>query len=112
MQPDEVLDAAGVGALGRRREDRVHAVAGDCAAVHCVDVYLESARPLDPRPLRYRIRASTPLEYFLPERNTPVRLAGGSTLEVSLPPYCGRGHLYIGRAVSQHEVEFAIEEER
>lgn len=112
MQPDEVLDAAGVGALGRRKENRVQEIAGDCAAVYCVDVYLDSVSPLSPRPVRYRIRASTPLEYFLPERNVPVHLAGTSELEISLPPYCGRGHLYIGRAVSLQQAEFTVEEEQ
>ena len=112
MQPDEVLDAAGAGGPGRRKQNRVQEVAGDCAAVHCVDVYLDSVSPLTPRPVRYRIRASTPLEYFLPERNMPVHLAGASELEIALPPYCGRGHLYIGRAVSLQRAEFAVEEEQ
>ena len=88
MQPDEVLEAAGA-AAGRREENRVQVVDGGCAAVHCVDVYLDSAGPLAPQPVRFRIRASTPLDYFLPERNMPVHLAGASELEISLPPYCG-----------------------
>src|SRR5579883_327655 len=111
MQPDEVLDAAGVGALGRRKGSRVQAVAGPCSAVYCVDVYLESAGPLPSQPVRYRIRATTPLEYFLPERNMPVHLAGAAELEISLPAYCARGHLYIGRAVSLQRAEFTVEEE-
>jgi len=109
MQPDEVLDAAGVAALGASRQDRVHVVAGDCAAVECVDVYLESAGPLSPRVTRYRIHASTELEYFLPEKSVPARLAGASDVEVSLPPYCGRGRLYLGRAVSLQRAEFTVE---
>jgi Protein of unknown function (DUF3142) len=112
MQPDEVLDAAGLGAPGRRQENRVEVVAGDCAAVSCVDVYLDRAGPLSPQPVRYRIHASTPLEYFLPERNMPVQLTGASHLEISLPAYCGRGHLYIGRAVSSQPAEFTVEAER
>jgi len=111
MQPDEVLDAAGVGAAGPSRQDRVHVVSGDCAAVECVDVYLESAGPLSPKAVRYKIHASTELEYFLPEENVPVRLAGASDVEVSLPPYCGRGRLYIGRAVSLQRAEFTVEVE-
>jgi hypothetical protein len=111
MQPDEVLDAAKPGGRGRRKENRVRVVAGDCAAVHCVDVYLESAGPLSAQPTRYRIHASTPLEYFLPEQNMPVHLAGASDLEVSLPAYCGRGHLYVGRAVSLQHAEFTVEAE-
>lgn len=109
MQPDEVLDAAGVAAAGTSRQNRVHVVAGDCVAVECVDIYLESAGPLSPRVARYRIHSSTPLEYFLPEKNLPVHLAGASDVEVSLPPYCGRGRLYLGRAVSLHRAEFMVE---
>src|SRR5438045_2806642 len=56
--------------------------------------------------------ASAPLDYFLPERNVPVHLAGASELEISLPPYCSRGRLYIGRAVSLHHAEFTVEEEQ
>jgi hypothetical protein len=107
MQPDEVLAAAGVTAP-RGEENRVQLVSGDCAAVYCVDVYLESAAPLSPQPKQYRIRASTDLEYFLPERNMPVHLAGPAELEISLPPYCGRGHLFLGRAVSLQRAEFTI----
>jgi hypothetical protein len=77
-----------------------------------VDVYLDSAGPLAPQPVRYRIRASTPLDYFLPEKNMPVHLAGASELVISLPPYCSRGHLYIGRAVSLQHAEFTVEEEQ
>lgn len=100
MQPDEALEAAGLHAARERSRNRVHIVRGDCAAVHCVDLYLESAGPLSPRPVRYRIRASTELEYFLPEANVPVHLAGATDLEIALPAYCARGRLYVGRAVS------------
>lgn len=112
MQPDEVLEAAGTELAGQRKEDRVQVVAGGCAAVYCVDVYLDSAGPLSPKPARYRIRTSAPLEYFLPERNVPVQLVGTSELEVSLPAYCGRGHLYVGRAVSLQNAEFTVKEEQ
>lgn len=110
LQPDEVLDAAGFRAADRRVKDRVHVVEGQCAAVRCVDIYLESVGPLSPRPARYRIRASTPLEYFLPEQNVPVRMAGAARLELSLPPYCARGRLYLGRAVSLQPADFQVEE--
>jgi len=112
MQPDEVLDAADVHAPGRHKENRVAVMSGDCAAVSCADVYLESAGPLSPQPVRYRIRTSTPLEYFLPEKNVPVHLAGASNLELSIPAYCGRGRLYIGRAVSLQPADFTVEAEQ
>lgn len=111
MQPDEVQDATG-GATPGPRQNRIHAVEGHCAAVECGDVYLEAAGPLSPRPTRYRVRASAELEYFLPERNVPVRLAGASELEISLPPYCSRGRLYLGRAVSRKHAEFTVEQEQ
>jgi hypothetical protein len=111
MQPDEVLDAVGVRPAGRRTQDRIHVVEGDCAAVQCVDVYLESAGPLAPRPVRYHFRASSGLEYFLPEQNVPVHMVGPAELELTLPPYCGRGRLYIGRAVSLQPADFSVAEE-
>lgn len=107
MQPDEVLEAAGTQPSGGPR-NRVHRVPGGCAAVECVDVYLESAMPLSPKRAHYRIHASTPLEYFVPEKNMPVRLAGDSDLEVTLPPFCARGRLYLGRAVSLKPGEFTV----
>jgi hypothetical protein len=112
MQPDEVLNAAEAGVSGASRHNRVHVVAGDCAAVECVDVYLESAGPLSPVVTRYRIHASTDLEYFLPEKSVPARFAGASDIEVSLPPFCARGRLYIGRAVSLQRAEFTVEQEQ
>ena len=42
----------------------------------------------------------------------PVKLAGTSNLEVSLPAYCARGRLYVGRAVTLQHAEFTVEEER
>ena len=43
----------------------------------------------------------------------PVRMTGPSQLELSLPPYCGRGRMYLGRAVTaESRAESTIEEER
>ena len=112
MQPDEVLIAAGLAAQHREMRNRIHVVDGHCAAVNCMDVYLESADPFSPKTVRYRIRASADLEYFLPEQNMPIRMTGPSQLELSLPPFCGRGRLYLGRAVTANHSEFTVEEER
>ncbi len=112
MQPDEVVRSAAAGTPGRPEESRVQLVEGDCAAVYCADVYLENTGPLSPRPTRYRLRTSTPLEYFLPERNMPVHLVNASEFEVTLPAYCKRGRLYLGRAVALQRAEFAIKEEQ
>lgn len=109
-QPVEVLGAAR-GDTSAQRANRVHTISGECAAVECVDVYLESAHPLSPQPVKYRVTAATPLEYFLSDQSAPVRMVGDSCLEVTLPAYCQRGRLYLGRAVSSHPVEFQVEEE-
>ncbi len=110
MQPDEVLNAAGLPTPGRQVQSRVEVVDGLCAAVECVDVYLEAADPFSPKPERYHIRTSTDLEYFLPESNVPIRMTGASQLELLLPPYCGRARLYLGRAVTQRHSEYTVEE--
>jgi len=110
MEPGEVLAAAGVQGVSRR-ENRIAIIDGRCAAVACADVYLEGPAPFSPKALRYRIRSSEELEYFLPEKNMPVRMAAPSELEVALPPYCARGRLYIGRAVTVKPAEFHVEEE-
>jgi hypothetical protein len=111
MQPNEVLMAAGLRGQDRRRQNSIVVVDGHCAAVECVDLYFESADPYSPKPVRYWIRNSSELEYFLPEKNMPVRMAGPSQLELSLPPYSARGRLYLGRAVSAHRSEFTVEEQ-
>ena len=110
MQPDEVMMAAGLTVKDGSRT-RVLTVNRRCAAVECVDVFLSSADPFSPKQVRYRIRSSLDLEYFLPEKNLPVRMTGPAEIELSLPPYCGRGRLYLGRAVTAREADFEVEEE-
>ena len=112
MQPDEVLIAAGLATQDRPKSNMIRTVDGGCAAVKCMDLHLENANPFSPRPARYRISSSIELEYFLPEANMPVRMVGPSQLELSLPPYCGRGSMYIGRAVTATPAEFTVEEEQ
>lgn len=110
MQPEEVLAAAGIAPHATR--DRIDTIDGHCAAVHCVDVYLKSGSAFSSIAARYRIKASTELEYFLPEKNMPVRLASPAELELSLPPYCARGRLFLGRAVSAQRSVFTVEQEQ
>jgi hypothetical protein len=109
LQPDEVLAAAGLRASGGAPSTLVHAVEAGCAAVSCVDLYFESREPYSGNAAQFRIRSSSPLDYFLPEREIRVRMAGASSIEVSLPPYCARGRIYLGRAVSTRKVDFTIE---
>jgi hypothetical protein len=110
MQVDEVMAAAGLLAKPDHEANRIDAIDGRCAAVACVDVYLEAHAPFSPNALRYHVHSSVELAYFLPEKNVPVRMAGPSELEVSLPPYCARGRLYLGRAVTARRPDFAVEE--
>jgi hypothetical protein len=75
LQPDEVLSAAGVAPQAPGKHASIHLVDAHCAAVNCADVYLMNATRLSPKPIRYRIRSSTELEYFLPEEKVPIRMA-------------------------------------
>jgi hypothetical protein len=112
LQPDEVLSAAGLAPQAQKKPASIHLVDGHCAAVNCADVYLVDATRLSPKPIRYRIRSSTELEYFLPEEKVPIKMASPSGLELSLPPYCGRSRLFLGRAVTTARTEFTVEEEQ
>ena len=82
---------------------------GACAAVKCVDLYLIRTGELSPHPVRYSIRSSTDLEYFLPADRMPVRMSGPSEIEVSFPPYAGRGRMHLGRAVTAERAAFTLE---
>jgi len=112
MRPQEVLVAGGLSSTKDPQTDRIDLIDGRCAAVQCMDVYFSAAAPFAETTTRYRIRASGELEYFLPEKSLPVRMRGQSELELAVPPYCGRGHLYLGRAVSARRVKFSVEEAR
>jgi len=108
-QPDEVLDAIAGGAQPARKdelrvEDRV------CAAVHCVDIYLVDRKPFDGKATHYRVESSTGLEYFVPEKQMPVRMTSEAALDLVLPPYCGRGVMLLGRAVSLDRSTFQLKE--
>jgi hypothetical protein len=109
MQPDEVLSAAGLAVRNQRRQISIRAADRRCAAVRCVDLYLENATPFAPQAMRYRIHSSTGLEYFLPEERMPVRMVGAAEMELSLPPYCGRARMYLGRAVTLKSAEYTVE---
>ena len=104
LPPGEVL------APDERRPATASTVDGHCAAVECADLFFESGAPVASTALRYRLRSSGELEYFLPEKKMPVRMSGPSELELTLPPYCARGRLYLGRVVSRKPAEFTVEE--
>jgi hypothetical protein len=109
MAPQEVLDAA-AGAPAQRKRHSVEATDGECASVHCMDLYLDSADAYSSEPLRYSVRSSIEFEYFLPGENVPVRLTGPSEITLSVPPYCGRGRMYLGRAVTAEPGTFSVEQ--
>lgn len=106
MQPDAVLSAmqtrSGFGTRILTRD-------GDCAAVACQDLYLESTNPVAATETEYRIRSSVAFQYFLPDNNLPVRVTAPDRLELKLPAYCPRGHLRLGRAVTSTKAQFMIE---
>ena len=109
MQPDEVLAAAGV-APPADPKPRIATIDGRCAAVHCIDLYLIDPRPASPPARRFKVKSSTELEYFLPEKKVPARMTGPSLIELALPPYCGQRRLYLGRAVSAKPANYSVEE--
>ncbi|HEY4365449.1 MAG TPA: DUF3142 domain-containing protein [Bryobacteraceae bacterium] len=108
MLPEEVLAAAN-GIVPPSRQDTLELSDGHCAAVHCTDVVLISAKPLQPAALRYHIHSSAELEYFLPEDRIPIHMSGSSDLELSLPPYAGRRRMYLGRAVTLKPAQFTLQ---
>ncbi len=110
MLPEEVLAAAGAGPQPAK-QDSLELADGSCAAVNCTDVFLLDANPLRPKPVRFRIHSSIALEYFLPEVKVPIKMAGPSDLELSLPPYAGRRRMYLGRVVTLKHAEFTVQEE-
>jgi len=112
MQPAETLMAAGLSPPAPERRASVHLVDGGCATVKCTDVYLTNATLFSPMPVHYVIRTSTELEYFLPEDRMPVKMSGPSELTLSLPPYCGRAHMYLGRAVTAKRAEYTVEDKQ
>jgi hypothetical protein len=73
-------------------------------------LYLMNTTPLSERTIHYRIHSSKPLDYLLPEERVPVKLVNTLELELTLPPYGGRGRMYLGRAVSADRAEFRVEE--
>lgn len=111
MNPDDVLRAAGASVSDSQVKETILVSDGACAAVKCIDLFLNLANSIAPNAMKYRVRSSTPLEYFLPEPNIPVRMVAPSDLEVSLPPYTARGRLYLGRAVSAGPAQFTVEAE-
>lgn len=111
MAPEEVLAAAGLTKSVPAHPLAVVYIDGGCVSVDCVDLYLADRSPLSPQPVSYTIATSGPLEYFLPNESLPIKMTQAGKLELSLPPYTGRGRMYLGRAVSEHPVEFTVDKQ-
>ena len=110
MQPDEVLRAAGALPDSSGQATAVVTVPGHCVSVHCYDLYLFMSGTLSSAATEYRIRTSTSLEYIAPAGPVRLRMTGASELRLQLPPYTGRGRLYLGRAVSSEPARFEVEQ--
>ncbi len=109
VYPDTALRAAGVLKDAPKEESMLSVSDGQCAAVHCRDLYLLRTAPLNAQPLRYRFESSTPLEYFVAADDVPARMTGARAVDLTLPPYTGRPRLYVGRAVSVERAEYRME---
>ena len=106
--PDEVLTAAGAATTPAKQPSLI---TDDqrCAAVHCATLTLTGLPTLPNKPIRYRVTSSTDLEYFLPEQNIPVRLAGPRQVELTMPAYAGRMDVRLGRAVAPQTASYTLE---
>jgi hypothetical protein len=95
--------------LGEEQVPVVETADGGCVAVKCVDVTLRHSDRFATGAVRYRVRSSQPLDYFLPAERIPARLSAPNEVELVMPPYAGRDRLALGRAVSADAVTFTVE---
>ncbi len=109
MPPGEVLRAATAG-NSPSAPVQLLVIDGRCAAVSCVDLFLEDLPRLFPQSTRFQIRSSVAIDYFVPSERGPARLTGPLEVTFTLPPYCGRHRLYLGRAVTPRLATFTLQE--
>ena len=74
-----------------------------------MDLFLLNGGPLRAEAIRYRIRSSADLEYFLPWERVPVRMTAPAELTLDLPAYGGRTRMSLGRAVTAKKANYVIE---
>ena len=108
LQPDIFLLAAGEEPTNGLRARELHAVDGKCSTVECADLYLRDPQPPRNAPLRFHIASSADLEYFLPADRVPIRMSGATRLELELPPFGAKPHLYLGRAVTLAKSTYSL----
>ncbi len=109
MPPADIVRAA-KGQSSTAEPAQIRAVKADCAAVSCVDLYLVNSPRLSPRPTRFQLLSTVAVDYFVPSERGPARLAGPQEIAFTLPPYCGRNRLYLGRAVTPRPATFTLQE--
>lgn len=109
MQPEEVLEAAGV-IPPSDGKPQVQAVNASCAAVFCVDLYVAGLDRYTTRPARFRIDSSEPLEYFIPKEKSPARMSAASQIAFTLPAYTCRNRILLGRAIARKPAQFSLQE--
>ena len=79
-----------------------------CIERTCQDLYLNTMGILETADRTIGIRATAPLDVFLPAGG-PIRTSRhGQDLFVRLPAYAGLGTLYVGRAISHGPVGFEV----
>lgn len=81
-----------------------------CASVHCADLAVVGVPLWHETAMRYSVESSTEFDYFLPDGNSPVRLAGPSRLEVTIPPYAGATEIVLGTAVAGTKATYTLKE--
>jgi len=109
MFPEEALQAAGLRNTAGTKS-HLWEIDGHCSTVSCRDLYLESARPLAPTALHCRVSVSSELEYIVSSPKLQTRMSGPSQIEFTEPAYCGRGRLFIGRAVTRRPATYTLED--
>jgi len=106
LEPTEVLPA--IGTIQPDTAPRIVAKDGGCASVHCFDLQIFNVDGRSGVPAHYEISSSVRFEYFLPEKGVPTRLSGPDRIELTLPPYPGTSHIYLGRAVTADRPGFSV----
>jgi hypothetical protein len=107
LRPAEVLNVIGV-VSDSDKAPHLSVVDGGCVSVDCVDLRISNINGHSPVSLRYTITSTTPIEYFLPEKDITVRLSTPKQLEFILPPFAMISRILIGRVATGAHSELSI----
>lgn len=108
VPPDDVFTAAGAGHAARQAP-RLEVRDERCAAVHCTDLKITHTPAWNEKAVVFVVSVSLDMEYFIPNPGFGARMVSPRRIEITLPPYCGRIHLPLGRAVAAQPVQFRLE---